>query len=346
MLNEEECMEVAMLRRQGHSLRDIAKMTGYSINTIRKYESNGSIPFYKPRLRQPQKLDPYKKYIKNRLEAAAPQWIPASVIFREILALGYTGKIRQLRYFMSSLKPKTSIEKVLRFETEPGEQMQVDWAHFREGKVKLYAFIATLGYSRKSFIKFVEHTNIEVLLQCHIEAFEYFEGVTKYILYDNMKTVVIERNAYGQGQHRLHGSLYDFAKHYGFIPRLCRPYRAQTKGKVERFIRYVRGSFFVPLVATLRTVYLPLDIELANREVKQWLLDVANCREHQTTGERPCDRFEKEIPFLLPLPKNIYPSQPSTKAVPIIATPQPVSKITILQHDLSVYDELLQVGGL
>jgi transposase len=347
MLKKEECMEVVTLRKQGHSLRDIAKMTGYSVNTIRKYGSDNTISTYKSRPKRPQKLEPFQEYIRERVGAAAPQWIPSPVIFREILALGYTGKIRQLRHFMSTLKPKTSIEKIIRFETEPGEQMQVDWAHFKEGKVKLYAFIATLGFSRKCFIKFVEQTNIEFLLQCHTEAFEYFEGVTKYILYDNMKTVVIERNAYGQGLHRLHSSLYDFAKHYGFIPKLCRPYRAQTKGKVERFIRYTRENFFAPLVATLRTAHLPLDAELANREVKQWLLEVANCRKHQTTGERPCDRWEREKQFLFSLPKSIYPFQQTAKELQEkITIPSSIPKITILQHDLSIYDELLQIGGV
>src|SRR5688500_8956142 len=173
MLKERATMEIAILKKQGHSLREIAKITGYSINTIRKYPDGGQ-PAYKTRPLQKQKLEPYKKYIIKRLKAAAPAWIPATVIYREILSLGYPGKIRQVSSFMASLKPANVVELVVRFETEPGLQMQVDWAHFKEGEIKLFAFIATLGYSRASFV--------------------------------------------------------DFAKHYGFIPKVCKPYRAQTKG--------------------------------------------------------------------------------------------------------------------
>lgn len=340
-------MQVAILRRQGNSLRKVAKMMGCAVNTVRKYEKKAGKPQYKVRPILPLKLDPFKNYIKARLAAAAPQWIPAPVIYREIMALGYIGKERQLRYFMATLKPNTSIEKVIRFETEPGEQMQVDWAHFREGSVKLYAFIATLGYSRASFIKFAEDTTVETLLRCHIEAFEYFGGSTKYVLYDNMKTVVIERNAYGQGQHRLHGALYDFAKHYNFVPRLCRPYRAQTKGKVERFIRYVRESFFTPLIATLRAAHLKLDKETANAEVKRWLNEVANCRIHQTINEKPCERWHKERAFLLPLPKPSYPATAEVKMpVQLALVPPVIPEVIVGQHDLSVYESLLSVEGI
>ena len=105
------------------------------------------------------------------------------------------------------------------------------------------------------------------------------------VLYDNMRTVVLERDGYGRGRHRFHPAFLDFARHCGFRPRLCPPYRAQTKGKVERFIRYLRQSFYVPLASRLAQEGLIVDRETANLAVKRWLREVANARVHGTTGE-------------------------------------------------------------
>ena len=120
------CMEIAILRRQGQSLRKVAKLTGVSVNTVRKYEQGQHKPSYQPRPKRSCKLEPYKVYIQERLQAASPAWIPATVMYAEIKTQGYPGKIRQLRYFMATLKPVVDTALV-RFETEPGQQMQVDW---------------------------------------------------------------------------------------------------------------------------------------------------------------------------------------------------------------------------
>lgn len=145
---------------------------------------------------------------------------------------------------------------------------------------------------------------LPTLLACHEHAFSYFGGVSKEALYDNMKTIILTRDAYGQGLHRLQPGFRDFAKHYGFIPKVCKPYRAQTKGKVERFIGYVRESFFMPLTATLKAAGLVLDKTTANTEVKRWLNQVANERVHQTTGDKPSARLQSKRhcnPCLLPI---------------------------------------------
>ena len=104
---------------------------------------------------------------------------------------------------------------------------------------------------------------IEALIACHMRAFEFFGGVPREVLYDNVKTVALTRDAYGPGLHRFHPTLWDLARHYGFQPRLCRPYRAKTKGKVERFNSYLRHSFHVPLVTRLRQAGLRLDLQTA-----------------------------------------------------------------------------------
>jgi transposase len=340
MLTKENTMEIKILSKQGLSLRSISKETGYALNTIRKYLSGGE-PVYKERqIKKPTKLSAYESYIRERLSAVSPEWIPATVMYRELLSKGYTGKIRQLRYFMASLKPKSVAEPVIRFETEPGQQIQIDWAHVNYQGAKLYAFVALLGYSRLAFVRFMDNMQIDSLLQCHEALFETLGGVPKQCLYDNMKTVVIQRNAYGTGQHRLHPHFNDFAKHYGFMPRLCKPYRAKTKGKVERFIRYLRASFLIPLVGCLRQARLVLDKDTANLEVAYWLDEVANNRLHATTGEIPKERFKIEQKVLQALPLYSYfPIQRANPSIHLNLAQWPAEP---LQHPLSTYEQFCQ----
>ena len=172
-------------------------------------------------------------------------------------------------------------------------------------------------------------------------AFSFFGGVPREVLYDNMKTVVLERNAFGEGKHRFHSGLWDTANHFGFMPRLCKPYRAKTKGKVERFNRYLRYSFYYPLVSRLKQAGLTLDVATANIEVRNWLNDVANCRIHGETGERPCDRLKIERTAMLPLPSRlaVVPGKPE------VITPMPWPVIP-LQRPASFYEQILQEGRL
>lgn len=340
MLEEEGVMEIRILHRQGESIRGIARQLGISRNTVREYLRHNKLPIYGPRPERLSKLGPYKPYIKQRLASAHPHWIPATVIDREIREQGYKGSIRLLRYFMASLKPVARIDPVVRFETEPGEQMQVDWGVFRRGRDSLSAFVATLGWSRYCYVEFVSDERFTTLKGCHENAFNYFQGVPREVLYDNMKTVILQRNAYGRGLHRFHPGLWELAKQSGFTPRLCRPYRARTKGKVERFIRYLRYSFYVPLVAQLKQAGLTLDVETANIEVLKWLREVANVRVHQTTAAQPLVRWHEEVTSL-----QAWEMRPA----PIIALPQATDSLcpvpfepVNLQHDLSVYERLLQ----
>ncbi len=312
MLNQERCMEIRILYKQGKSIKAIAQITGHSRNTVRRYlRSQGTQVYSRPR--RPSKLDPFKNYIQSRIAASAPHRMPSPVILREITEQGFTGGERIVRSYISSLYPTPSPEPIVRFETPAGLQMQVDWCVFRRGKQPLSAFVATLGYSRMSYVEFVDSERFDQLKQCHINAFEYFQGVPQRVLYDNMKTVVLDRDRYGQDQHRFHPGLWDLAKYYGFTPDLCRPYRAQTKGKVERFNRYLRYSFYYPLVGLLKKADLTLDVDTANVEVWKWLRDVANVRVHQTIQAQPTTRFKEEQAALRPLPLF---SSTQTVAVP------------------------------
>jgi transposase len=340
MLKLEGVMEIRILKQQGLSIRAIARQLGVSRNTVREYLRSDKPPAYSPREKRGSKLDPYKAYIQERVQSARPNWIPGTVMDREIRDLGYQGSIRLVRYYLAELKPAIIPEPVVRFETEPGQQMQVDWAVFRRGKVPLSAFVAALGWSRHTYVEFVTNEQFATLKACHEHTFEYFQGAPKDVLYDNMKTVVVQRNAFGEGQHRFHAGLWNLAKDHGFTPRLCQPYRAQTKGKVERFIRYLRYSFYVPLVARLKQAGLTLDVETANIEVLKWLRDIANVRTHQTTQAQPAARWKEERLVLQPFhpePDNVIPLSPSHE--PLI--PQRFEPVN-LQHDLSVYEAMLQ----
>ena len=152
-----------------------------------------------------------------------------------------------------------------------------------------------------------------------------------------MRTVVIERNAYAKGQHRFQAGFLDFARHYGFVPRLCRPYRAKTKGKVERFNRYLRYSFYYPLASRLKPLGLLVDKELANYEVKRWLRDVANQRVHATTAQIPILRLEEEKQHLQSLPATYTGIQHTKPNLHLVS-----SQAITLQHPLSIYETLLQ----
>ena len=131
--------------------------------------------------------------------------------------------------------------------------MQVDFTTIRRNNSTLKAFVATLGYSRATFATFYDHECTAACTDGLENAFKIFAGVHQDILFDNAKTIMIERDAYQEGQHKWNPKLLDCAKKYSFRPRVCKPYRAQTKGKVERFNGYLKSSFIVPLKASLKT---------------------------------------------------------------------------------------------
>jgi transposase len=250
VITNEVYVEIELLRKHGMSLRKIAVEVGCAVNTVRSHLAAEDLPRYQRRKLKAGKLTPFETYLRERQLAARPGWIPASVLMREIAALGYSGKGSQLRAFMRGLRPSLPVDPVVRFETAPGEQMQVDWVEFRKGRNPLYAFCATLGFSRASFVGFVTDMKVETLIRCHEDAFVAFGGICQRVLYDNMKTVVLERDASGQGEHRFHAGFLDYARHCGFVIKLCRPYRAKTKGKVERFNGYLRPLVLCSLGGT------------------------------------------------------------------------------------------------
>lgn len=326
-------MEIRVMARQGKGIREMARTMGIARNTVRRYLRAGGPPTDKARLPRPSKLDPYKDYLAERVRQARPAWLPATVLLREIQGQGYRGGISQLKAHLAPMKPvKRDGGPVVRFETAPGQQMQVDFITFRR-KHPLSAFVATLGYSRMSFVCFGVSQDFAAVREGLIAACAYFGGVPQEILFDNMKAVVLERDSYGPGRHRFHPGLVQLADDLGFIPRLCRPYRARTKGKVERFNRYLRESFYNPLAS--RTGHLVLDAASANRFVLEWLAEVANVRTHAGLGHRPKDLWQDELAQLTPLPSAVRRDWS-----PLISRyPVPVESI---QHPLSIYGEWLE----
>lgn len=342
MITKEELMKIQILHQQGLSQRAIAKQLGISRNTVKRYlRAALDTPVYTARAKGRSKLEPYTSFLHSRIKQAKPVHLSGEVLFREIKELGYTGSLSLLRQYLYQYRGKPMPEPVVRFETEAGKQMQVDWGQMRGGKQPIHAFIAVLGFSRAMMVVFTDNMRYDTLEHCHRLTFNYFQGIPREVWYDNMKTVVVERNAYGEGQHKLNQAFYQFAKSMGFIPKLCHTYRPQTKGKVERMVRYVRDNFFRPLNTKLMALGQTLDVQSANEEVLIWLETVAHQRIHDTTKQKPAERLIEERKVLQGLPPIILPLVASLDT----SVPLPSLKVfnqQPLHHDLSVYDQLME----
>ena len=330
-------MEIRVLAKHGKGVREIAREVGVSRNTVRRYLRSTDAARYRERPSQPGKLSAFEGFIRQRLASALPDRLAATVLLRELRARGYAGGYTLVKDFVAAQQPPAMVDPVVRFETAPGQQMQVDWATIRRGGDRLSVFVATLGWSRAAYVEFVTDERLETLLSAHEHAFLAFGGVPDEVLYDNMRTVVLQRDRYGPGKHRFQPGLLDFAGHCGFRPKLCRPYRAQTKGKVERFIRYLRGSFWVPLASRMAAEGVVVDAAAANLAAARWLREVANARTHATTGAVPAERLAEERPALRDIPA------PYGGIVPAALDRQlrTVRPILGIQHPLAIYDTLL-----
>lgn len=329
-------MDIHVLHRQGHSIRAISRQMGIARNTVRSYLRDlARTPAYGPRATRVSKLDPFKPYLRDRIEAAKPYWIPVTVLYREITTQGFDGKEGIVKNYLRQFKPNTE-EEVVRFETPPAEQMQVDFTTIRRGHNKLKGFVATLGYSRASYVRFSTHERQEDWLLGIEEALHYFGGVPKEVLFDNAKCIMIERDAYAEGRHRWNAKLLQLSADYGFKLRACRPYRAKTKGKVERFNGYLKHSFITPLAATLKQAGLALDVDAANGQVGRWLDEVAHQRIHGTTKQKPQTLLIQERLSLAELPLR------RTSANIAVIKSACAIPFESFQHPLSVYDQLLE----
>jgi len=243
-------------------------------------------------------LDPYRSFIVQVLKDH-PR-LRATRLYDMLEPRGYRGSRRQLRRYVSKVRPRPAPEAFLRIETLPGEEAQMDWGKFGEVEVpggtrKLSCFAMVLPWSRCAYIHFTLDERMDTFLCKHVRAFDTFGGVPRRVLYDNLKSAVLER----VGEHvRFHPMLLDFAGHYHFIARPCAPARGNEKGHVERFIRYLRTSFFPARHFD--------DVGDLNRQLARWLRERAEARVHPIDPDRRsvAEHMELERPRLLPLPAH------------------------------------------
>src|SRR5258706_601854 len=233
------------LLARGKSIRTIAATLELSRNTVRKYLHGTAAPEASPRSRRKRgsKLDAFKAQIE--------QWIKEEHLYNcatmlpRLRSMGYTGSGTLLRGFVNDLRPPTQgHHPVRRYETEPGEQLQFDWAEFRyerEGvPKKLYGFTAVLSYSRMRYVTFVKRCDAATLIRCLMEGFEYMGGLPKAALTDRMKTVLLDMD----GKTPIwHPRFADFMASIGVSPRVCKSYTPQTKGTVESLFRWMTQRF-------------------------------------------------------------------------------------------------------
>jgi transposase len=326
---------------QGLGKRAIAQQLGISPRTVHHWIATGQVtrvvdsPTARTTAPRRQRLDPFKPIIHERLTTYPA--LSAVRLFAECRAAGYAGGLTRLRDYVASVRPRVEPEPVVRFETAPGHQAQFDFAEVRLPWGKRYALLVVLGYSRLLYVEFVPRQTALTVMHGIERAFAAFGGVPAELLFDQMKSVIVEDQRPGGGRLLENPEFGRFASHWGFRIRACRPYRAQTKGKVERPVGYLRTSFLYG------REFLG-DADLAD-QCARWLTEVANARVHGTVGERPDVRFARdEQAVLQPLAPRPYRSlvlvSPRVEAVTRV-----VPHVDVERRALAHYGSLVAEGG-
>jgi transposase len=280
----------------------IARQLGVHHSTVERVLSESGVAREHQRPRRASLLDPYVAFLVGTLERFPT--LTASRLYDMVKARGYRGGPDHFRHRVVALRPRRPAEAYLRLRTLPGEQAQVDWAHFgrfRVGRAErpLMAFVMVMSYSRHTFLRFYLHASLANLVRGHVAAFDAFAGASRTVLYDNMRSVVLERRA---DAIRFHPTLLALAAHYRYEPRPVAPARGNEKGRVERTIRFVRERFFAARRFT--------DLDDLNEQATRW------CEESAAARPCPQDRsrsvravFEEERPHLLALPDEPFPTE-------------------------------------
>lgn len=333
------------LLEQGLTKAAIARQLGVSRRVIYFWIETGQLErdlgAAAPRVRvsRPVKLEPFQPIIETRL-ATYPE-LSAVRLFDEVRAAGYAGGITQLRDFVARVRPRPEPEPVVRFETPPGLQAQVDFADFRFPWGRRYALLVVLGYSRVLWLRFYPRQTMATVVAGLEAAFAFFGGVPRELLFDQMKSVILEDRRPDGGKLLENAEFLRFAHHHGFRIRACRPFRARTKGKVERPVSYVRSNF------VYGREFLG-DADLA-AQAERWLEQTANIRVHGTTGEVPQVRLERdERAVLLPLAPHPYRSVmplPPSRALGPVASAITRPLLTVERRSLETYAALVEAAG-
>lgn len=297
MISLEVFMDIFSLRKQGFSMRAIARKLGIHRQTVKQHLESGMIPTYRTTKRKESKLDPFRQIIRDFLQEDDYQ---ATWIHDRLRNIGFAGSYETVKKYVRQIKEQNTRLAYVRFETEPGRQAQVDFGDFQvlepDGRITtLYAFAMVLGFSRGMHVEFIPRCTLESFMDCHSNAFHYLGGVPAEILYDNMKNVVVERRG---GKVTFNIEFLHFANHYGFTAKPCPPYSPWVKGKVERPMDYIRERFW--------RGYTFRSLETLNRDMRRWLDETANRRIHGTHRQPVVDRWRQEIPVLGKLPPADY----------------------------------------
>ncbi len=295
MINRRTLFEIHRLKDMRFSIRQISKTLNMDRGTVSRYIKHPDIT---PKQRQgrPSKLDPFREDIKGMVEQYPK--VKAPVVLREIMNKGFDGEITIVREYLRVLKHDIGGKQAfIRFESQPGQQIQIDWGHFGslvygDSSKKLYALAVIESHSRMLYVGFTHSQKQEALHQCLVEAFRYFGGTPREIVVDNMLTAVTERVG---SMVRFNEAFLDFLRHFSITPVACNIRAPHEKGKIENSIKYLRHNFW-----PLKTFS---DLEDVNHQVLAWLNTTANQRQHQTTGQKPVQRFVKDA--LRPLPEPL-----------------------------------------
>jgi len=297
MIRKEDFAVMTAWHQRGVFLKDIALELGVHPRTVRRALDRKGAPAREPK-KVVSKLDPHKATVDRLL--ANGVW-NAKVILSEIQAAGYAGSYTILRDYIQPKRALRPGRATVRFETAPGEQLQNDWGEVEvelAGQpTKVYFSVNTLGYSRRFHFWCTDSQDAEHTYEGLIRSFEYLGGVTHDVLVDNQKSAVLVPSNHGQP--RFNERFLDLAAWYGFSPKACRPYRAQTKGKDERMVGYIKRHFFVRYQTFESWAHL-------NQLAEQWLAAEADPRVHGTLKEVVSVRFERERPALRSLPPQRY----------------------------------------
>jgi transposase len=320
MDKEHRMLEARILQGQGKTQVEIARILGVCDRTVRNHLKG--MPRGRKKPQRGSKVDAFKGMIDEILEGNASY--NGELIYERIGHLGYSGKISVMKDYVAGVRRKLAIQAVMRFETEPGLQAQVDWKEFGkqtvDGRItKLYAFVMVLGFSRKAFVLFTTGMDSATLLACHALAFAYFGGVPREILYDNMRTA-FQPDA--EGAWRPTKKLLALAVHYGFAPKHCRIRRPETKGKVERTIGYLDNNFWPRMEGAA------LSLAGLNDQVRGWLA-VIDAKKLSGFDESRVVRFARERPSLQALPLAPFDAR---KDVPVL-----VNRESMIMYETNGY---------
>jgi transposase len=306
MLNDQQINEIHRLHwHQKWSLRQITHHLNLNRRTVAKYLIHPAQP--RPQPQRTSKLEPFHAAIGELLEQDPSA--SAVVILQRLRGRGFDGGISILKDYLHKVRTESAARRAyVRIESPPGDRFEVDWGHFGaldySGDArKLYAFSLVECHSRMMYVEFTHSQCFETFVRCHVHAFQSLGGVARHLVYDNLATAVAEHEG---NLVRFHPRFLAFAREFGFLPRACHVASPWEKGKVERAgIGYLRQNFW-----PLRTF---TDLTDVNRQVRQWLDEIANQRLHRETRERPDQRFTAES--LLPVPALLPDYRDSTDAL-------------------------------